>query len=328
VGTRRALALASPIVGLLAFGACFPDITFGGGGADAGPDGTVEGGADARVDVDAGSEGSVSFDAGSMTRIAEGGFVMAGQDASLTHAFLVDTFEVSVGRFRPWVVAGKVVPCDGGACDLDVPGGPYAGKMKWDPSWNSFVGDPAFQGQGCSTARDTTVDEPTYPTGVDEYPVSCVNYFQAVAFCAFEGKRLLTETEWQYVAQAGTERRTYAWGNDAPSGCNKAIWFNGDFDAGNGCGWPKRLGSAPAGASASGVQDLTGSLYEWVWDETTTYPGGVDYIRVSASTSVARGTRGGSFGARENYLHNDNRDETTPGSTYADIGLRCARTLK
>jgi formylglycine-generating enzyme len=52
--------------------------------------------------------------------------------------------------------------------------------------------------------------------GNEAHPINCVDWNQAVAYCAATGKRLPTEEEWEWAARGGERGWTYAWGDDPP----------------------------------------------------------------------------------------------------------------
>ena len=92
-------------------------------------------------------------------------------------------------------------------------------------------------------------------------PIVAVSWFDAVAFCKMNGKRLPTEAEFERAA-SGIEGTQFSWGNEA-SGCDAAII---ETRRGKGCGagttWP--VGSRPAGHF--GLFDISGNVWEWVSD--------------------------------------------------------------
>ncbi len=99
-------------------------------------------------------------------------------------------------------------------------------------------------------------------------PVMHVSWFEAEAFARFEGGRLPTEAEWEKAATWGPDAkrpRRYPWG-DAPPTPDRA-----NLDQ---RGWgPAPVGSYPAGASAYGVEQLIGDVYEWTASRFLPYPG-------------------------------------------------------
>ncbi len=88
------------------------------------------------------------------------------------------------------------------------------------------------------------------PAGEENQPVTCVSYEDAKAYAAWAGKRLPTEKEWQYAAQAG-EDVLYPWGNQLDS--TKCNVGNGILDP---------VGRYPQGANKLGIEELTGSVWQ------------------------------------------------------------------
>ncbi|MDP9036693.1 MAG: formylglycine-generating enzyme family protein [Myxococcota bacterium] len=46
-------------------------------------------------------------------------------------------------------------------------------------------------------------------------PINCVSWLQSKEFCAFKGKRLPLEDEWQYAAEGGDQGYRFPWGLDS-----------------------------------------------------------------------------------------------------------------
>ena len=77
-----------------------------------------------------------------------------------------------------------------------------------------------------------------------------VDYKRVKEFCAWEGKRLCTEAEWEKAAR-GTGTALYPWGYESPEA------FACDLANFKGCGAQAvNAGSAPDGMSPYGAFDM------------------------------------------------------------------------
>ena len=160
-------------------------------------------------------------------------------------------------------------------------------------------------------------------------PVIYVSWDDAQAYAGWlsekTGKRyrLLSESEWEYVARGGTATR-YWWGDSVGRGRANC----------NGCGsrWDDKL-TAPVGSFAAngfGLHDVHGNVWEWVED-----CGVRSYVRAPSDGSAwtRRGgcswrvVRGGSWALGPWSLRSANRYGYAAGSRYGSVGFRVARTL-
>ncbi len=92
-------------------------------------------------------------------------------------------------------------------------------------------------------------------------PVVGVSFHDASSYCAFRGKRLPSEAEWERAAR-GDDARRYAWGNEPPSA--RLACFGRKPGAKGATTDP--VGSHPDGRGPYGHLDLTGNVWEWTAD--------------------------------------------------------------
>jgi formylglycine-generating enzyme required for sulfatase activity len=164
--------------------------------------------------------------------------------------------------------------------------------------------------------------------GRDLHPVTCITWYQAREFCAWAGKRLCAEAEWE-KASRGTDGRIYPWGSEAPS-CELAVMNDeemNDEEPGCGAGGTMPIGSKPRGASPYGVMDMSGNTWELLEDDWhETYEGaptdGSPWI--DDPRAEDRVVRGGSW-LYAGYLHSSARTFYAELKSDLQHSVRCCR---
>jgi formylglycine-generating enzyme required for sulfatase activity len=113
--------------------------------------------------------------------------------------------------------------------------------------------------------------------GRESYPLNCVDWFTAEAFCAFAGGTLPSEAQWEHAATIADPRgrSRYPWGNETPT-CEHAVY--GRQPLANSPGVCEGLGTQPEPVEASasdvtpqGVVGIAGSMSEWQRDHYRGY---------------------------------------------------------
>ncbi|MGD0523566.1 MAG: SUMF1/EgtB/PvdO family nonheme iron enzyme [Polyangiaceae bacterium] len=273
-----------------------------------------------------------------------------GEQATVS-AFRLDKYEVTVGRFRQFVMASKtwVAPPpgsgihtylrDGGGLEETIDGSATY-ETGWDPSWNVDLSQIDGGGQGhwdntltsCGAASTWT----NAPSTQESLPINCVDWYEAYAFCIWDGGFLPSEAEWEYASAGGIDYRKYPWGAADPGvqnlyaiyGCNYPDGGQVGVDAAGTCMSVANIapvGSAPMGAAAWGQLDMGGNIFEWTldwYDAAWILP--CDDCAQLVPTPF-RSTRGGNWWVYDVPMLANNRTWYTPITRDFKGGIRCAR---
>ena len=234
---------------------------------------------------------------------------------TIAKPFAVGKYEVTRAEFARFVA--ETGHATGGSCST------YEGG-KWNNRSGRGWRDPGF-------------------AQTDRVPVVCVSWHDAKAYVAWlskktsKGYRLLSESEWEYAARAGTRTSRY-WGNSVSAQCGHA---NGADLAAKGRVSGRTVApcldghvhTAPVGSfGANGfrLHDLLGNVWEWVEDCLhKRYDGAPTDGRAWTAGDYCRRRvlRGGSWNDSPGFLRAAFRNRLSAGNRLFNLGFRVGRTL-
>lgn len=245
-------------------------------------------------------------------------------------AFRLDKYEITVGRFRAFVAAGKGTrinpPATGAGAHAAISG------SGWNPAWNNNL---AVDGAALTTALQCNAALQTWTSGPganESRPLNCITWYEAMAFCAWDGGYLPSETEWNYAATGGDQQRAYPWssaGAQLTLGAQHASYNDGTTCIGDGqagCAVTDliEVGRKPAGDGRWGQSDLGGNVMEWGLDWNAVYQTPCDDC-ANVTGSGTRVIRGGYFDLIAVGMRTGVRGGVPPVVRNAGFGARCAR---
>jgi iron(II)-dependent oxidoreductase len=228
-------------------------------------------------------------------------------------AHVVDVAAFRIGRF----------PVTNGEWQEFCAAGGYTQPRWWSPrGWQhrceaGLERPMSWHADGTRTRFGRTEEIPA-----DE-PVQHVTFFEAEAYAAWAGARLPTETEWEKACAwdpAAGRRRRWPWGS---ADVTPAL-----ANLGGHALRPAPVGAFPAGASAYGVEQLIGDVWEWTSSDFRPWPGFQPMLYAQYSAPFFGGDyrvlRGGSWAVAPSTIRPSFRNWDHPYRRQIFSGLRLA----
>jgi len=225
------------------------------------------------------------------------------RDAQPIHRVYVDAFwmdqtDVTNEKFEAFVKAtGYVTIAERTPTQAEFPGAPpenlVAGSTVFTPTAGPVPLNDHFQ--WWRYEKGANWRHPEGPAsdlkGREKYPVVQIAYPDAEAYAKWAGKRLPTESEWEFAARGGLAGKLYVWGNELkPAGKWMANIYQGEFPV-KDTGDDGFAGIAPVAQfppNGYGLYDMAGNVWQWCSDWYR-----VDaYARLKLEGGIARNPQG------------------------------------
>ena len=188
----------------------------------------------------------------------------------------------------------------------------------WAHRTEHDLGRPQFWNADGSRRRFGLVED----IPADE-PVQHVCFFEAEAYAAWAGARLPTELEWEKACAwdpALGRRRRWPWGDTALTDALANV--------GGAALRPAPVGAYPTGASAYGVEQLIGDVWEWTSSDFVPWPGFEPMLYAQYSAPFFGGDykvlRGGSWAVSASTVRPSFRNWDLPIRRQIFCGVRLA----
>jgi formylglycine-generating enzyme len=276
-------------------------------------------------------------------------------------SFRLDKYEVTVGRFRQFVTAwdggnGYQPPAtEGRHSYLNDGGGLVNGgdSDTFEPGWNSTWNLPDLRPTsenlsncGGSSPSAYATWTPDADEGNENLPINCANWYEAYAFCIWDGGFLPSEAEWEYAAVGGRSERIFPWGDVLPDGSGyefaiyDCLYPSPSAVEAPGCLDGSARNIAPVGTAQHGVglfgqDDLGGNVNEWVFDLAPLIDAGTGQANApyqnpcvncaDLDDASCHGVRGGAFQNAYGFVEGATRFYSGSAVRSIHVGIRCAR---
>jgi len=230
-----------------------------------------------------------SFSMGVPKAARDGGFDERPNHEVFVDSFYMDIYETTNGRYLQFVTeTGHRVP-----------------QHPTDPNLGLWKGN-------------------MMPESVADLPVINVDWFDAVAYCHWAGKRLPTEAEWEKAAKGDNDWR-FAWGDIEPT--TEHANFNQIAWRGESTLLP--VGILEKGKSPYGIYDVAGNVWEWVsdWYQVDYYSHSPTHNPQGPKTGKYKAVRSSGWQGETPQMRVFTRIKSLPNDRNNSTGFRCAQDL-
>ncbi len=233
-------------------------------------------------------------------------------------SFFIGKYELTVGEFRKFVTETNYVT----TAEY------FKSAMVWIDDW---------------TKKDDANWKNPYYEQTDKYPVSCMSWTDAVAYCNWrsrnegltpcysetsvdavcdlnaDGYRLPTESEWEFAAKGGVKSKKFDFigGNT----CDEVAWFKQNSENRS-----HEVGGKTA--NELGIFDMAGNVSEWCWDWYDNYEAGKSVNPKGPAPTYYKVLRGGGWYNYDSSCRPGNRSYSMAKERYSGHGFRIVRNYR
>lgn len=210
---------------------------------------------------------------------------------------------------------------------LDAPDTDFIGPALGAPWWIGVRGASWSHPGGRRSSTEDTQD----------HPVVHISWNDAIAYCAWAGRRLPTEAEWERASRGGIEAAAYPWGDllrDPTSGSWQCNIWQGNFPSWNTVedGWATTAPAATFAPNGFGLWQTVGNVWEWCsdWYSPNYYALSSGADPQGPDRGSRRVLRGGSYLCHDSYCNryrNSARSSNTPNSSMGNAGFRTVASV-